>query len=105
MTLTPAHSAMPESSLLLATTMTGFACRDEQLESMNNGSQYVYISEVSLKLKQPDTGHSKNKQKRVGETNRSMKNQMGQGQKQTGMYILYLTGIFRHMDCYKYVLF
>jgi hypothetical protein len=100
MTLTPVYSAMPESSLLPATTTTGIARRDEQLESMNNGSQYIYISEVSLKLKQPDTGHSKNKRKRVGETNGSTKNQTGQGQKQTGTYILYLTGIFRHMDRY-----
>jgi hypothetical protein len=100
MTLTPAHSAMPESSLLPATT-TCFARCDEQPESMDNVSQYVYISEVSHKLKQPETGHSKNKRKRVGETNGSTKNQTGQGQKQTGTYILYLTGIFRHMDRYS----
>jgi hypothetical protein len=59
----------------------------------------IYFKNIP-KSKQPETGHSKNKWKRVGETNRSTKNQTGQGENQTGTYMLYIMGIFQHMDRY-----
>jgi hypothetical protein len=49
---------MPESSSLPATTSTCFARRDEQLSGLNSLSKLVYILKISLKIKQPETGHT-----------------------------------------------
>jgi hypothetical protein len=50
---------MDASSLLPATTSTRFARRDEQLSGLNSLSKIAYILKTSLKIKQPETGHTK----------------------------------------------